>query len=447
MKKYDIAILGAGESGTGAALLARKLGYRVLVSDAGNIKPNYKGILTGHEIDFEERKHSEGLILNAGEIIKSPGIPDQASIVTQCREKGLSVISEIEFACRHSRARHIFITGSNGKTTTTLLTHAILKAGGLDACLAGNVGNSFAGALAGKDHDYFVLEISSFQLDGMYAARADIGILTNITPDHLDRYENQFSKYIASKFRITQNQSPADHFIYCHDDPGTKENMPHREIQSQKHPFTWTEEAMDEGAYRRGNEFIININKNPFTMTLEELALQGRHNLYNSMAAGIAGRLLDIRKDTIKQVLGDFQNIEHRLEFIASIHGVEYINDSKATNVNSTWFALESMHKRVIWIAGGQDKGNDYTPLFPLVKDRVRAIICLGKDNRTLRSVFGDMVETIIDTDSAEEAVRAAYQIAQRGEVVLLSPACASFDLFDNYEDRGRKFKEAVKGL
>jgi UDP-N-acetylmuramoylalanine--D-glutamate ligase len=447
MKSYDIVILGAGESGSGAARLAKKLGYRVMVSDVRTIKKEIKDILLKDSIDFEENKHNLSPILNADEVIKSPGIPDHIIPVQECKKKGIPVISEIEFAARHSKARLVCITGSNGKTTTTLLTQAILKAGGLDVCLAGNVGKSFSGALAEKDHDYFVLEISSFQLDGMFHTRANIAILLNITPDHLDRYNNQFSKYINSKFRILQNHHSEDHFIFCKDDEVIMRAMTRQEIPSTMHPFTWEEESVEEGAYRQGKEIVINIHKNPFTMTLEELALQGRHNVYNSMAAGIAGRLLDIRKDTIKQVLGDFQNIEHRLEFIASIHGVDYINDSKATNVNSTWFALESMRKDVIWIAGGQDKGNDYDPLIPLVRDKVRAIICLGKDNKKIKKAFNDMVETVIETRSAEDAVGTAYQIAKRGDVVLLSPACASFDLFDNYEDRGRKFKSAVKKL
>jgi len=447
MKKYDIVILGAGESGTGAAILARKLGYGVMVSDAGTIKPLFRDALAGHGIVFEEGKHSEETILGATEIIKSPGIPEKAPIIRAIREKGIPVIDEIEFASRHSRGRLICITGSNGKTTTTMMTHAILQAGGLDACMAGNVGRSFAAAVAEQDHDFFVLEISSFQLDCMISARAEIAILTNITPDHLDRYDYSFEKYIDSKFRITNNQTSEDHFIFCQDDPVTIKRISERQITAKQHPFTGEEKDLPEGAFVRGEEIIINIHQNPFTMTLEELALQGRHNLYNSMAAGITGRLLDIRKETIKQVLGDFQNIEHRLEYVATIHGVEYINDSKATNVNSTWYALESMHKPIIWIAGGQDKGNEYSSLLPLVKDRVRAIICLGKDNQKLRAAFGDLVESIMETQSAEEAVRIAYQISKRGEAVLLSPACASFDLFENYEDRGRQFKTAVKRL
>jgi UDP-N-acetylmuramoylalanine--D-glutamate ligase len=447
MKGYDIVILGAGESGTGAARLGKKLGYRILVSDAGTIHSKFRKILIQEKIEFEEKKHSQTRIKLANEVIKSPGIPDNTEVVMSCRNWGIPVISEIEFAARHSKGKLICITGSNGKTTTALLTQAILQAGGLDTCLAGNVGKSFAGALAESDHEYFVLEVSSFQLDGMYGSKAHIGILTNITPDHLDRYDNSFLKYIESKFRITRNQTAEDHFIFCQDDTVIMEKVENMELSSILHPFTWKEKPVHEGAYREGKNITINIHKNPFTMTLEELALQGRHNVYNSMAAGIAGRILDIRKDTIKQVLGDFQNIEHRLEFVASIHGIEYINDSKATNVNSTWFALESMHRKVIWIAGGQDKGNDYSLLQSLVKEKVRAIICLGKDNKKIRKAFGEIVGTIIETKSAGEAVGAAYQLAKRGEVVLLSPACASFDLFNNFEDRGRKFKEAVKSL
>jgi UDP-N-acetylmuramoylalanine--D-glutamate ligase len=447
MKAYDIVILGAGESGTGAARLGKSLGYRTLVSDAGAIQPKYRDTLIQEEIEFEEKKHTLARIKHSSEIIKSPGISEDAEVVRSCRKWGIPVISEIEFAARHSKGKLVCITGSNGKTTTTLLTHAILRAGGLDACLAGNVGKSFSGELAVSDHDYFVLEISSFQLDGMFNSKAHVGILTNITPDHLDRYENSFSKYIDSKFRITQNQTSEDHFIFCQDDTATMEKMEKIQLSSALHPFTWKEDPVSEGAYREGKNITINIHKNPFTMTLEELALQGRHNVYNSMAAGIAGRILDIRKDTIKQVLGDFQNIEHRLEFVASIHGVEYINDSKATNVNSTWFALESMHKKVVWIAGGQDKGNDYGPLQPLVREKVRAIICLGKDNKKIRKAFADLVEVIVETKSAEDAVVAAYQLAKRGEVVLLSPACASFDLFNNYQERGQKFKAAIKSL
>jgi UDP-N-acetylmuramoylalanine--D-glutamate ligase len=447
MKSFDIAILGAKESGTGAAILAKKLGMLPFVSDSGVIKENYRGYLQKEEIVFEEGRHSDEIILSAREIIKSPGIPDSAPILVKAREKGIPVISEIEFACRHTNGKMIFITGSNGKTTTTLLTHHILKTAGLDACLAGNVGKSFAQAVAEKDHDYYVLEISSFQLDGMYSAKADIAILLNITPDHLDRYDHDFSKYTASKFRVIQNQGQADHFIYCYDDPVIREWIQNHLVIARQHPFTASQNPLSDGAYILDNQLFFNNKEKEFTMTLEELALQGRHNLYNSMAAGIAARLLDIRKDTIKQCLSDFQNVEHRLEFVASIHGVEYINDSKATNVNSTWYALESMHKTVVWIAGGQDKGNDYSALLPLVKSKVRAIICLGKDNSKIREAFADHVELLVETQSAQDAVRTAYSIAVRGETVLLSPACASFDLFENFEDRGNQFKQAIKNL
>jgi UDP-N-acetylmuramoylalanine--D-glutamate ligase len=447
MKSHDIIILGAGESGTGAAVLARRKGFCPMVSDKGMIRDKYKLILKEEEIDFEENRHSEDIILKAEEIIKSPGIPESISVLTNARRKGIPVISEIEFASKFTNAKLIFITGSNGKTTTTLLTNHILKTAGLNVGMAGNVGNSFALKVANDQHDIYVLEISSFQLDGMFRAKADIAILLNITPDHLDRYEYDFRKYTDSKFRVINNQTADDHFIYCFDDPILKENIVKMKIPSRHYPFTAGAKAFPEGAYVQENQLFFNIKEKETTMTLEELALQGRHNLYDSMAAGITARLLDIRKETIKQCLSDFQHIEHRLEYVASIHGVDYINDSKATNVNSTWFALESMHKDIIWIAGGLDKGNDYESLEPLVKAKVRAIICLGKDNRKIKEVFAGMVENIVEVGSADDAVRAAYSLARRGEAVLLSPACASFDLFENYEDRGNQFKKAIKNL
>jgi UDP-N-acetylmuramoylalanine--D-glutamate ligase len=447
MKRFDIVILGGGESGVGAAVLARRKGYCPLVSDKGSIKDKYKLVLQEEGIDFEENKHTEETILRAEEIIKSPGIPENIPVVTRARQKGIPVISEIEFACRFTRAKLIFITGSNGKTTTTLLTYHILKSAGLNTGLAGNVGNSFALKVAHDNHDFYVLEISSFQLDGMFRAKADIAVLLNITPDHLDRYDYDFRKYINSKFRVINNQTDTEHFIYCFDDPVLREQVGKMEIAARPYPFTAGAKAFPEGAYIQDNQLFFNINENESIMTLEELALQGRHNLYDSMAAGITARLLDIRKETIKQCLSDFQHIEHRLEFVASIHGVDYINDSKATNVNSTWFALESMHKNVIWIAGGLDKGNDYASLEPLVAAKVRAIICLGKDNRKIKEVFSGLVENIVEVRSADDAVKAAYSFAHRGEAVLLSPACASFDLFENFEDRGNQFKEAIKNL
>jgi UDP-N-acetylmuramoylalanine--D-glutamate ligase len=447
MKKFDIVIIGAGESGAGAAVLARRKGFRTLVSDKSSIKDKYRSLLVSEEIDFEENKHSEDIILQADEIIKSPGIPENNPLVVSARQKGIPVISEIEFACRYTPAKMIFITGSNGKTTTTLLTYHILKTAGLNAGLAGNVGSSFALKVANEHHDIYVLEISSFQLDGMFRSKADIGILMNITPDHLDRYDHNFQNYIDSKFRVLNNQAANDHFVYCYDDPVIASQLPNLNIQSRIHPFTAGDTILPEGAYTLDNQIVFTINEKEFTMTLEELALQGRHNLYDSMAAGITARLLDIRKDVIKQCLSDFQHIEHRLEFVASIHGVDYINDSKATNVNSTWFALESMHKGVIWIAGGLDKGNDYAQLEPMVKAKVRAIICLGKDNKKIRDSFSAMVETIVEVQTADDAVKAAYSLAHRGEAVLLSPACASFDLFENFEDRGNQFKKAIRNL
>lgn len=447
MKKYDIIILGGGESGAGAAVLARRNGLRTLVSDKSVIKDKYKALLISEEIDFEENRHSEEIILKAAEIIKSPGIPESIPLIKNAKQKGIPVISEIEFASRYTDARLIFITGSNGKTTTTLLTHHILKTSGLNAGLAGNVGSSFALEVANGKHDIYVLEISSFQLDGMFTAKADISVLLNITPDHLDRYEYDFQKYTDSKFRVINNQAADDHFVYCFDDPVIREQIEKLDIPSRHYPFTAGNKAFMDGAFVRDKEIVITINEKELTMTLEELALQGRHNLYDSMAAGITARLLDIRKDVIKQCLSDFQHIEHRLEFVASIHGVDYINDSKATNVNSTWFAMESMHKTVIWIAGGLDKGNDYQSLAPLVESKVRVIICLGKDNTKIRDTFEGMVEHLVEVNTADDAVKAAYSLARRGEAVLLSPACASFDLFENFEDRGNQFKKAIKNL
>ncbi len=447
MGRHDIVILGGGESGAGAAILARDKGFNPLVSDKGLLKDKYKQAVISEGICFEENKHSEGIILQADEIIKSPGIPDTAPIVRMALEKGIPVISEIEFACRYTGARLVFITGSNGKTTTTLLTHHILKNAGLNAGLAGNVGHSFALKVAREAYDIYVLEISSFQLDGMVKARADVAVLMNITPDHLDRYDYNFEKYTESKFRVIQNQTTDDHFVFCQDDPVILDYLAKKEVPACKYPFTAGTRSSGEKSFVENNQLVFNIKEKETTMTLEELALQGRHNLYNSMAAGITAKIFDIRKETIKQCLSDFQHVEHRLEYAASIHGVDYINDSKATNVNSTWYALESMHKIVVWIAGGLDKGNDYSSLEPLVRSKVRVIICLGKDNKKLREAFEDLVEVFIEVQSADDAVKAAYSLARRGEAVLLSPACASFDLFENYEDRGNQFKKAIKNL
>ncbi len=447
MDTNNIIVLGAGESGVGAAVLARMKGHDVFVSDNNRIKEKYKNVLSQFDIEFEEGKHSEKRILKSKEVIKSPGIPDQAPLVRSIAERGIPVISEIEFAERYTAAKLICITGSNGKTTTTLLTHHILKKAGLDVALAGNVGNSFAMEVAHQDHDYFVLEISSFQLDGMYDFKADIAILMNITPDHLDRYDGSFEAYAESKFRIIQNMGKEDAFIFCRDDPEIMKRIRKSSISPRMIPFTLNEIFDGDGAYIKDNNIIINIQSNLQEMTLESLALQGKHNIYNSMAAAVAGKLLDIRKQHIQESLSDFQNIEHRLEHVAVIQGIEFINDSKATNVNSVWYAMENMQNDVIWIAGGIDKGNDYSILLDLVKNKVKGIVCLGKDNKHLQEAFSGSVETIIETRSMDVAVQTALYLGRKGDIVLLSPACASFDLFENFEDRGNQFKESVNKL
>lgn len=445
--KKKIVILGGGESGTGAAVLAQKIGHEVFVSDFGKIKNNYKNVLSHFEINFEEGKHSEALILNADEVVKSPGIPDGVEIIKKLKSKGINIISEIEFAARYTKAKKICITGSNGKTTTTLLTHHILTKAGVNAGVAGNVGDSFAKQVAEKDFDVYVLEISSFQLDGMFDFKADISVLMNITPDHLDRYDDNFQNYVDSKFRIIQNQTQADSFIYCMDDPVIQRELAKRQIQAKMYPFSIFQKIQEQGAYIDEQNININIKPNFFNMTLENLALQGKHNIYNSMAAGVVGRLLDIRKDVIKESLSDFQNVVHRLEFVARIHGIDFINDSKATNVNSTWYALESMSNPTIWIAGGIDKGNDYTQLKKLVGSKVKSIICIGKDNKKLMDAFKDEVEFIVEASNMDEAVKYGLNMASREDTVLLSPACASFDHFENFEERGNQFKKSVARL
>lgn len=444
--KDRIVILGAAESGVGAAILATLKGYDVFVSDGGKIKEKFRTILTEKNIPFEEGGHQENNILNAKEVIKSPGIPSTAPLIRKLMDKKIPVISDIEFAGRFTKAKMICITGSNGKTTTTLLTYHILKKAGLNVGLGGNVGKSFALQVAENDFDHYVLELSSFQLDHMYDFKADIAILVNITPDHLDRYEYKLENYAASKFRITQNQTSSDAFIYCIDDEVTMKEMNERNIIAAKFPFSIKEEVK-EGAFLKDETINITIKNQTLTMSIHDLALQGKHNAYNSMASGIAARLLDIRKEVIRESLSDFQNVEHRLEFVAKIHGIEFINDSKATNVNSTWYALESMEKPIVWIVGGVDKGNDYSTLFDMVKQKVTAIICLGKDNEKLKKTFSGMVSEIVEVSSATEAVAQGYRLAKKDQVVLLSPACASFDLFENFEDRGAQFKKAVKAL
>jgi UDP-N-acetylmuramoylalanine--D-glutamate ligase len=399
---------------------------------------------------FEEQQHSEELILNADEVIKSPGIPDQVNLVQRLHAKNIPVISEIEFAARYTSAKKICITGSNGKTTTTLLTYHILKKAGYNVGLGGNVGKSFAYQVAKENFDYYVLELSSFQLDGMYNFTADIAVLLNITPDHLDRYDYKFENYVASKFRITQNQNQNNYFIYCADDEVITTFMQQNKMNATMIPFSIKQPIDGDGAYLIENQITLNYKPNqnqPLIMTIEQLALQGKHNVYNSMAASLASSIVNIRSEVIRESLQDFQNVEHRLEFVASINGVEFINDSKATNVNSTWYALESMSKPTVWIVGGQDKGNNYDDLIDLVKAKVKAIICLGKDNKKLVKAFKNHVELLVETDNAAEAVATSYKIAKKGDVVLLSPACASFDLFKNYEDRGLQFKAAVRSI
>jgi len=441
-------VLGGGESGCGAAVLAKQKGYSVLLSDHGTIKPRYKSLLNSHQIEFEENGHTIEKIDGVTEVIKSPGIPDSAAIVKHFIAQNTPVISEIEFAARYTNATLIGITGTNGKTTTTLLTYQILKNAGLNVGLAGNIGESMALQLAEADHDYWVLELSSFQLDGMYDTVIDVAVILNITPDHLNRYQNNFQNYVDSKFRITQNHTASEALIYWAEDEAINTNLQEKGYSGRVYPFSLnhTTEGAQEGAYVDSNSIIIN-HKSPLKMSIQDLALQGKHNMMNSMAAGITGKLLEIRNESIRSSLTDFDTVEHRLETVAKVNGVTFINDSKATNVNSTWYALESQKNTTIWIVGGEDKGNDYTDLIPLVAEKVKAIICLGTDNQKLLETFSDKVKFIHEVKSAKDAVDVAYQVAFDGETVLLSPACASFDLFDNYEDRGRQFKAAVKSL
>jgi UDP-N-acetylmuramoylalanine--D-glutamate ligase len=444
MKK--IVILGAGESGAGSAILAQKQGYEVFVSDKGLIKPKYKEILEKAEIRFEEGNHNEEEIHRASEVIKSPGIPENTPVIIKLREKGIPVISEIEFAGRYTDAAKICITGSNGKTTTANLIWHMLDKAGKKVAITGNVGNSFAMAVAEGGFDYYVIEISSFQLDGMYDFKADIAVLLNITPDHLDRYGYKLQNYIDSKFRITRNQTKSDCFIYWADDPIIKAELSKRKFGMTLLPFS-AESKDNMAGYIENDDLIIDYHQKTNLMTIHDLALKGRHNTYNSMAAAIAGKVLNIRKDVIRESLVDFQGVEHRLEPVITVCGVNFINDSKATNVNSTWYALECLDTDVVWIAGGIDKGNDYKELFQVVKKKVKAVVCLGKDNKKIIESFSDKVKTIVETSSMEEAVRTSYYLAAKGDTVLLSPACASFDLFNNYEDRGRQFKKAVRNL
>ena len=426
--------------------MAKKQGFEVFLSDLSEIKPQYKDLLNQYDIEWEEKQHTEEKILNASEVIKSPGIPDKAPLVKKLHAQGTPVISEIEFAGRYTGAKMICITGSNGKTTTTMLVYHILQKAGLNVGLAGNVGNSLALQVANDNFEYFVLELSSFQLDGMTEFKADIAILLNITPDHLDRYDYNFQNYVDSKFRITQNQTEDDAFIFWENDPVIKAELAKRNIQSTMYPFA-IERTEKTKAFIEKDELIIKTLNTLFTMPATELALQGLHNTYNSMAAGLAASIVNVKKDTIRQSLQDFQGVEHRLEYVATVRNVRYINDSKATNVNSCWYALQSMKTPTILILGGTDKGNDYTEIEDLVRERVTTLIFMGVDNAPLHQFFDGKVEKIIDVDSMEAAVNEAYNAAHAGDTVLLSPCCASFDLFKNYEDRGRQFKSCVRNL
>ncbi len=439
-------ILGGGESGVGTAILGKKEGFEVFVSDFGKIKEKYKQVLINNGIEWEEEGHSEDKILSADLVMKSPGIPDKATIVNKLYEKDVKVISEIEFAAKFTKATIVGITGSNGKTTTASLTYELLKNGELNVALGGNIGKSFAEQVSEDKYENFVLELSSFQLDGIETFAPHIAVLTNLSPDHLDRYDYKYENYIASKFRITMNQTSQDYFIYDADDVEILKWLSQNPIKSQPLPFS-TKKELNQGAFKRNNEIIIKINNKEFNMPIATIGIQGEHNVKNAMAASMVATLLRIRKQTIRESLEGFQGVEHRLEKVLKINNVMYINDSKATNVNATFYALDSMENPTVWIVGGVDKGNDYSELLPLVNEKVKAIICLGVDNQKIINAFGNIVDTIIETDSMAMAVQIAYKLAERNNSVLLSPACASFDLFENYEDRGRQFKEAVRNL
>ena len=445
IKPQRLVVLGAGESGIGTAILGKQKGYEVFVSDNQEIKEEYKNQLLKHNITWEEKQHTSNLILNANLVVKSPGIPDKVNIVEDIKNKGIAVISEIEFASKYTSATLIAISGSNGKTTTAILTHHLLKTQ-LEVGLAGNIGQSFALQVATTNPAYYVLELSSFQLDGIKDFKPHIAILTNISPDHLDRYDDDFQAYVDSKFKLIKNQTEADYFIYDADDEVISKWLEDHKIKPKQLPFSLTK-TFENGAYLKNKDLIITPNNNPITMPISALTLQGKHNQKNAMAASTVARLLDIRKETIRKSLESFQGVEHRLEQVLKIQNVLYINDSKATNVNAAFYALDSVKTPVVWIVGGVDKGNDYTQLLALVNEKVKAIICLGLDNDSIIKTFGNIVELMVETSSMKGAVELAYRIAERGDSVLLSPACASFDLFEDYEDRGRQFKEAVRKL
>jgi len=441
-----LVILGGGESGVGTAILGKKKGYDVFVSDFGLIKDNYKEVLKINGIAWEEDTHTENLILNADVVMKSPGIPEKSPIVKKLVEKGIPVISEIEFAAPFTKAITIGITGSNGKTTTTMLTYHLLKSAGLNVGLGGNIGKSFAWQVADDDYDCYVLELSSFQLDGSVNYRPEIAIITNISPDHLDRYDYKYENYIASKFRITMNQTEKDYLIYDADDEAISEWLQQNKTNAQLIPFSLTQ-TFKKGAFIKNDTMEVNINQEEFEMKTSDISLEGKHNMKNAMAATSVAQLMKIRKDTIRESLSNFQGVEHRLEKVLKIQNVQYINDSKATNVNATFFALDSMTVPTVWIVGGVDKGNDYAELMSLVREKVKAIICLGVDNKKIIDAFGNVVDIMVEVESMGDAVRTAQHLAEKGDAVLLSPACASFDLFQNYEDRGNQFKSAVRNL
>ena len=444
MKK--LVVLGGGESGVGTAILGKKEGFDVFVSDKGAIADKYKQVLVHNNIVFEEGKHTEAKLFNADVVMKSPGIPDKVPVIKALVEKGIPVISEIEFANAYTKATIVGITGSNGKTTTTMLAHHVLQQAGLNIGVGGNIGDSFAQQIAEQSYDSYVLELSSFQLDGIIDFAPHIAVITNITPDHLDRYDYDFDKYIASKFRITKNQTNKDYLIYDADDEAIQKWLKNNTTKAQLIPFS-TERELETGAFLRDGNIIMKLNTEEILMRASELKLQGKHNTKNAMATSMAARLLQVRKQTIAESLTDFEGVEHRLENVQKVNGIQFVNDSKATNVNAAYYALECMEAPTVWIVGGVDKGNDYADLMPLVREKVKAIVCLGLDNAKIIETFGGVVEHLVETAGAEEAVKVAYKLASRGDTVLLSPACASFDLFDSYEDRGNKYKQAIRNL
>ncbi|OCK43208.1 UDP-N-acetylmuramoylalanine--D-glutamate ligase [Tenacibaculum soleae] len=441
-----LVVLGGGESGVGTAILAKQKGFDVFVSDKGSIAKRYKKVLLQHAIDFEENQHTENKIFNADVVMKSPGIPDTVNLIQKLRLQKIQVISEIEFAVAFTKANIIGITGSNGKTTTTMLTGHVLKKAGFNVGVGGNIGDSFAQLIAEQNYEEYVLELSSFQLDGIIDFKPHIAIITNISPDHLDRYDYNYDKYIASKFRITKNQTVNDFLIYDADDEAIQGWLSKNKTNAQKVPFS-IERELAYGVFLRQDKIIMKLTREEVLMNVSELGLKGKHNTKNAMAASMAATLLQARKETIAESLLDFEGVEHRLENVQRVNGVQYINDSKATNINAVFYALECMDVPTVWIVGGVDKGNDYTDLLPLVREKVKAIVCLGLDNQKIIATFGNVVDVLVETAGAEEAVKVANKIAAKGDVVLLSPACASFDLFESYEDRGRKFKEAIKNL